>query len=170
METIPVEAIYREGDKPAWEFVRGRYLQKQLPLVIHGKLQQAFGDVLNTWSDGKGEASSETHMWTLLPGETERKQLVPDVCFYWIARHASLPNWDWEYPTIPPDVTVEVKSKDDRADDIAWKRARYIAWGVTMVVDADPFKRQIDIHGASVYPDLAQLLTARFYEIIGPPK
>jgi len=39
-----------------------------------------------------------------------------------------------------------------------------------MVVDADPFKRQIDIHGASVYPDLAQLLTARFYEIIGPPK
>ena len=162
METIPVEAIYRESDKPAWEFVRGRWLQKVSPTWTHSRLQKLFANMLDAWGDGRGESAVELHVSTWLPGEPKRTQLVPDVCFYFHDRHDALTGRDWEYPPIPPDVTVEIKSEDDRADDIAAKHDRYIAWGVKMVVEVDPFAPRLDIHGGAHFPDLVDLMRAWF--------
>ena len=162
METIPVGAIYRESDKPAWEFVRGRFLQKMSPTWTHSRLQKRFATMLDAWADGRGESAIELHLMTWLPGEPKRTQLVPDVCFYFHVRHDALTGRDWEYPTIPPDVTVEVKSENDREDDIAAKHERYIAWGVKMVVEVDPFTPRLDIHGDYHFPDLADLMRILF--------
>jgi Uma2 family endonuclease len=164
MQATPVE-IHRENDKPAWEFVRGRWLQKMSPKPIQSRLQSAFLRVLDTWGAGRGEAFPELHVLSLLPGDPKHRQLVPDVCFYFYDR-IDLTGVDADYPRIPPDITIECKSPDDTLDDVAWKRARYIAWGVKMVVDADPYAPNIDIHGADVYPDLAVLLRACFDAIV----
>jgi Uma2 family endonuclease len=163
VDVIP-STIYRANDKPAWEFIDGEFRQKMSPTWTHSRLQKTFATMLDAWGEGRGESAIELHVMTLLPDEPKRTQLVPDVCFYFHARHDALTGRDWEYPPIPPDITVEVKSEDDRPADIAWKHDRYIAWGVKMVVEVDPFTPQLDIHGGSHFQDLADVMRAWFDE------
>ena len=157
-----MSVIYRESDRPAWEFIRDEYRQKMSPTWTHSRLQKLFAAMLDGWGEGRGESAIELHVMTLIPPEIKPTQLVPDVCFYFHDRHNALTGRDWEYPPIPPDVTVEVKSEGDRDDDIAWKHDRYVAWGVKMVVEVDPFTPRLDIHGERHFPDLADCMRMWF--------
>ena len=56
---------------------------------------------------------------------------------------------DIEEPPFAPDVAVEIRSPSDRERNIQTKVQLYLEHGATLVLDVDPFKREIIAHDAS---------------------
>ena len=55
---------------------------------------------------------------------------------------------------IAPDLVIETRSPSDRAPDVAAKVARWLVYGVTVVIDADPEKRVLTVHRAETAPQI----------------
>ncbi len=64
--------------KPAYEWVRGRALQKMSPSRSHAILQRVFLELLHGWTNRRGWVGSEWRFIITPRGETSRS-LVPDV-------------------------------------------------------------------------------------------
>jgi Uma2 family endonuclease len=106
---------------------------------------------------------------------------VPDVAFMSFARLRSLSKKDRQSPNIPPEVVVEVLSPDDKPKDVEAKRKEYLAWGVSLVLIADPDARYVDVfddtgtyarvdasveaYSPAAIPDLTLPLRAMFEEL-----
>ena len=73
------EIVVPEG-KPAFEWVRGRALQKMSPSRKHSMLQRAFAFLLYEWAAGRGWIGTEWRFRVTPPGE-EQRPLVPDVAY-----------------------------------------------------------------------------------------
>jgi Uma2 family endonuclease len=126
--------------KPAFEWVRGRALQKVSPSRRHGLLQLAFGTVLTDWAGDRGTVVSEWRCYVSPAGEVPRP-LVPDVAYIAADRLCALPEESREYPPLAPDIVVEILSPDDRAVDVDHKCAVYLAAGTKLILIVDPLGR-----------------------------
>lgn len=71
-----------------------------------------------------------------------------DVAYYSYGRLPEDANLD-EFPTVTPELVVEVKSPSDRWSAIATKVSEYLTAGVTVVCVVDPQQRVVFLH----YPD-----------------
>jgi len=137
---MPVHQIELPEAKPAYEWVRGRALQKMSPSRSHSVLQLAFGLLLRAWAAGRGWVGSEWR-FVVTPRDGDPRPLVPDVAYIATEKLANLSEAEREYPPIAPDIVVEILSPGDRAIDIDHKRDVYLAAGVTLVLIVDPLGR-----------------------------
>jgi Uma2 family endonuclease len=182
MQHTIVDEITLREDKPAWEWINDRPVQKMSPRRPHARLQAAFATALETWSAGRGEANTEWGFRVTPPGERTRP-LVPDVAYMSYERLRSLEPEDRDIPPIPPEIVVEIISPGDLRRDMEEKIRVYLAFGVGLVLHVDPRKRTIDAHEAhgthvsgsleaytpGAFPDLTFNLAAIFATIDIPP-
>jgi Uma2 family endonuclease len=134
------EIVLPDNVKPALEWVNNRIVQKVSPKRKHALTQLRFASVLGRWADsgGRGMAGTEWHFQVQPPGEIGRT-LIPDVAFLSYDRMPLDELEATEIPRIAPDVVVEIRSPDDRVEDIEEKVRVYLAAGtkVVFLVDTD---------------------------------
>jgi Uma2 family endonuclease len=152
MQTFADEITLPET-KPETEWIDGRAVQKVMPTTDHSILQAAFLFALHAWakSERRGQAGPEWRFRVTIPG-TRVHPLVPDVAFISFARLRPLSKKDRQSPNVAPEIVVEVLSPDDKPKDVEIKRKEYLAWGVSLVLIADPAARYVDVYdGAGGY-------------------
>jgi Uma2 family endonuclease len=137
---MPVHQIELPEAKPAYEWVRGRTLQKMSPSRSHGVLQRVFGSILYEWAVGRGWVATEWR-FMVTPRDGDPRPLVPDVAYIAAEKLANLSQAEREYPPVAPDIVVEILSPGDRPIDVDHKRDVYLAAGVTLVLIVDPHAR-----------------------------
>ncbi len=168
---------------PAWEWVRGRALQKMSPTFAHGKLQFEFARALTDWAGERGVVAVEWR-FRLAPAGERRRPLVPDIGYLAMNKFAPLRDHDHDYPPMAPDIAVEILSPDDRRADVDAKRDDYLAAGSTLVIIVDPVTRTVrtyetdgtertfpanEILVTRAFPDLTIDLAPIFASITIPP-
>ena len=132
-------------DKPAWEWVRGRALQKVSPKYTHARLQAVLAGAFIAWARGQGRVGTEWRFRVTPPGEITRP-LVPDVAYLSYARLAEDEVDAAEEPLLAPDVAVEILSPGDRRIDVDHKIGVYLAAGSALVIVIDPKRRVVEMH------------------------
>jgi len=137
-------AIIDDTVKPAIEWIDGRPVQKLMPTDLHGILQFAFTKFLTIWARSHSAAGKVIPEWRFITPANAYKteSLVPDVAY--LATYFNLPKPDRTYPTIPPDIVVEILSPDDRQEDVAKRQSFFLWWGVRLVLIADPVNRTVE--------------------------
>ena len=181
MQTFADEITLPET-KPETEWIAGRAVQKVMPTTDHSMLQKAFLYALDAWakSERRGQAGAEWRFRVSIPG-TRVHPLVPDVAYMSFARLRPLSKKGRQSPNVPPEVVVEILSPDDKPKDVEAKRKEYLAWGVSLVLIADPDARYVDVfdsagnyervdasvemYSPAIIPDLPLPLRAMFAEL-----
>jgi len=143
--------------KPALEWVNNRVLQKVSPKRKHALAQIRFARALDAWAEerGCGMAGTEWHFQVRPPGKISRT-LVPDVAFLSYERMPIEEQEATEIPSVAPDVVVEVRSADDRQEDIDEKVRVYLAAGTNVIFLVDPDEKNVivmDAEGSRVVGD-----------------
>jgi Uma2 family endonuclease len=173
--------IFLPETKPETEWIAGRAVQKVMPNTDHSILQLAFAEALKAWAKAgdRGRVGTEWRVRVSIPGIPVHP-LVPDVAFISFARLRSLPKQERQYPSVPPEIVVEILSPTDEPKDVEAKRKEYLAWGVSMVLIVDPASRSMEsydsegIHGTigaiesytpPAFPDLDLPMRALFAEL-----
>jgi Uma2 family endonuclease len=80
------------------------------------------------------------------PKQLQSESLVPDIAY--LANYFDLPKAERRYPAVPPDIAVEIRSPDDKLDDVVEKRDFYLWWGVKLVIVVDPEQRTVEAQEA----------------------
>ncbi len=181
MQMQPLDEIVLPETEPATEWILENPVQKVSPERRHAMLQAALGEILRRWARGRGDVGTEWRFRIRPPGEYARP-FVPDVAFLSRERKAGLAGDDLEQPRVPPDISVEILSPDDRASHVEHKRNVYLAAGVRLVVIVDPERRVIDAYepdghrtfagdatfASGQFPDFGFSLAALFEELDEP--
>ena len=107
---------------------------------IEGNLFLALGTFVRTHKLGRGYTGDAGLLLEQDP-DTVR---APDVAFVGASRISAVPHRGY-FPG-PPDLAVEIRSRDDRPNDIATKIQDYLRLGVQVVWDVDPMKRTVTAH------------------------
>ncbi|MGZ3507611.1 MAG: Uma2 family endonuclease [Vulcanimicrobiaceae bacterium] len=117
------------------------------PRGRHARTQLRLASALLQWADrtSLGRVGTEWDIRIAPPGE-ERRTLVPDVAFLSYDRVPREAASDAEFPTVGPDVVVEVLSPDDRREYVEEKRRVYLACGAKAVIEADPEGESVTVH------------------------
>jgi Uma2 family endonuclease len=135
--------------KPAIEWIHGKAVQKPMPTDWHAILQLAFGRVLTDWMDGENTRGSVGTGWRFMipPNSYKTESLVPDVAY--LSTYFDLPRGDRKYPSVPPDIAVEILSPDDVKSEVESRKNFYLWWGVEVVLIVDPERRTVVLHESS---------------------
>jgi Uma2 family endonuclease len=115
-----------DGAKPAYEYWYGAAVQKSMPTVLHGIVQAIMMMLLEKagWN-----TASEVRLKIVPHAEP-----VPDVI-------AVRGKFRGPYPTVAPDVCVEILSPRDVLAQALDKAKSYIRWGTQCVWIIDPERR-----------------------------
>ena len=148
------EIILPDNVKPALEWVNNRVLQKVSPKRKHALAQSRFASALSVWADagGYGMVGTEWRFQVQPTGEISRT-LVPDVAFLSYDRMPVEELETTDIPRMAPDVVVEIRSPDDREEDIEEKVRVYLKAGTSVVFLVDTDRKIItvrDRHGSRV--------------------
>jgi Uma2 family endonuclease len=133
--------------KPAIEWINGRAVQKLMPTDVHGILQFAFAKFIEGWAkayDGKSGKVITEWRFLIPPNSYKTESLVPDVAY--LSSYFNLSKSERTYPTVPPDIAVEILSPGDDAEDVVSRRKFFLWWGVKLVLIVDPEKRTVEAH------------------------
>jgi Uma2 family endonuclease len=153
--------------EPAIEWIGGRPVQKLMPTDLHALLTGLFWQALFAWAKrataGRGMVGNEWRY--IIPSNAYNTEtVVPDVSY--LATYFDLPKTERRYPSVPPDIVVEVRSPDDRDTDVAGKRAFYEWWGVKLIIIADPERRTVETreaNGVVTHLTATDVLTSRAF-------
>ncbi len=130
------------------ELVRGRIIELPPPRLRHGQVCSRSARLLGNFVDEHNLGhvlSNDSGVVTRRDPDTVRGA---DVAFYSFGRLPKGPLPD-EYPTVVPELIVEVRSPSDRWPDIEIKVAEYLSIGVLVVCVLDPEPRSAHLY----YPD-----------------
>jgi Uma2 family endonuclease len=125
---LSLEEFHRQydGAKPAYHYWYGAAVQKSMPTVLHGIVQAIIMMLLEKagWN-----AASEVRLKIVPDAEP-----VPDVI-------AVRGKFKGRYPTVAPELCVEILSAGDTVPKVLEKANSYISWGAECVWILDPEKR-----------------------------
>jgi Uma2 family endonuclease len=119
-----------------------------MPTDFHAFIQRALSSILAAWAkaaNGRGKVGTEWR-FTIPPNSYKTESLVPDIAY--LANYFDLPKAERRYPAVPPDIAVEIRSPDDKLDDVVEKRDFYLWWGVKLVIVVDPEQRTVEAQEA----------------------
>jgi Uma2 family endonuclease len=131
-------------EKPYKELYDGVVHEKVSPQLNHGQLAGQLWALFQEWSCSRGVVAVEVRVYL-----DEGVTLVPDVAFFFEERLAALSREQRQKPPFAPDIAVEVRSPEDRAESIKRKTKLYLAYGATLVLDVDPADRTVVVSDAS---------------------
>ena len=123
-------------DRPDAELVEGELRERAMPVSIHGWLQAAFAILFRLQTSSRLFALPEVRMH--LGGGEYR---VPDVAVF---DHFPPP-----VPQLPPLVTIEILSAEDRHRVVLSKCAEYQQWGVGHIWLVDPYLKLLQVYSPS---------------------
>jgi Uma2 family endonuclease len=142
-------ATIDDSIKPAIEWINGKPVQKLMPTDFHAFIQRALSGILAAWAkittNGRGKVGTPWR-FTIPPNSYKTESLVPDIAY--LASYFDLPKAERRYPAVPPDIAVEIRSPDDKPNDVAEKRDFYLWWGVKLVIIVDPEQRTVETQEA----------------------
>lgn len=125
---LSLEEFHRlyDGAKPAYEYWYGSAVRKSSSTILHGVVQRAIALLLvkASWN-----AASEVRLKVVRDAEP-----VPDVL-------AVRGKFKGRYPTVAPELCVEILSPGDRLTRVLEKARIYISWGSQCVWIIDPEQR-----------------------------
>ncbi|MHB8626145.1 MAG: Uma2 family endonuclease [Aggregatilineales bacterium] len=140
-------AEYREWcDRPEnvdrmFELIDGEIIEKEVgsyvPSWVAGQIFLAIGIYLRQNPIGRLTGADGTYEMS------DKNALIPDLAFTLKVR---LPEHPIRSATIPPDLTVEVKSPSDRYRALRRKAERYLELGTKMVWLVFPEKQLIEVY------------------------
>ena len=141
------EILLSDNVKPALEWVNNRVLQKVSPKRKHALAQSRFASALGAWADagGRGMVGTEWH-FQVRPRDEISRTLVPDVAFLSYQRMPLHEMESTEIPRIAPDVVVEIRSPEDRDDDVMEKVRVYLKAGTRVVFLVDPNHKTVAVY------------------------
>jgi Uma2 family endonuclease len=153
--------------KPYLEWVDNRILPKVSPTPLHAWAQGNFDTALRAWavSRASGFVGPELRFQVEPPGEI-RRTLVPDVAYVSFERISVEELKSHRSVRVAPDAVVEVRSVDDRQEDVDEKVRVYLAAGTRVVFLVDPEKRAVlavdrsGVHDLSAGPVTHEALPA----------
>jgi Uma2 family endonuclease len=138
-----VQTSIRDSEKPYLEYHAGRAVRKVSPRTKHALVQGAMLVILRRCAGSDYRVGTE---WDCDLSEQlgNKTILVPDVCAITAARLANLPESQRECPPFAPEIVVEVRSPNDRANEREWKVRSYLDSGTLLVLDVMPDGHAID--------------------------
>ena len=125
-------------EKPYKELYDGVVRAKVSPQSDHAKVALGCGILFSRWAGARGDVGVEWRVY-LVEGTT----LVPDVAFFSRERLALLSSTESQKPPFAPDIVIEVRSPDDRDENIRRKTELYLTHGATIVLNVDPAARTV---------------------------
>ena len=131
-------------EKPYKELYDGVVHEKVSPQLDHGRVAGQLIILLAAWAGERGDVVPELRVY-LVEGTT----LVPDVSFVSRERLAPLSTAQTQKPPFAPDIVVEIRSPDDREENIRRKTELYLAHGARIVLNVDPEKREVQMKDAA---------------------
>ena len=167
------------SDGSRQELVRGEVITVPPPRVVHGLVQVNVVFALKTYArqTKSGRITAESGVTTEEDPDTVRG---PDVAF-WSYKQLPADQIPAAYPTVAPDLCVEVRSPSNTAQKLTRKLREYFARGVRMVWIVDPAERTVKIYrqpgdgrvlwedatitGDDVLPDFAWSI-AEFFQLV----
>jgi Uma2 family endonuclease len=132
--------------KPAIEWIHGKAVQKVMPTDWHAILQLGFGRIISDWMDVENPRGSVGAEWRFVvpPNSFKTESLVPDIAY--LSTYFDLPRRDRKYPSVPPDIAIEILSPDDLKSEVESRTRFYLWWGVRVVLIVDPDQRSVELH------------------------
>jgi len=125
---VSLEEYLKTSYSPDREFRDGVILERNLGSKLHARLQMKLGAYLN-----RRRMEWNIDAYTELRVRVRENWFpIPDVCVY------PAPEFEGEYPTVPPLLWIEILSPDDRMVDVWAKAAELVDNGVPMVWIIDP--------------------------------
>jgi len=157
------EIILPDNVKPALEWVNNRVLQKVSPKRKHALAQSRFSSALSVWADaGSYEMVGTEWRFQVQPTGEISRTLVPNIAFLSYDRMPVEELETTDIPRMAPDVVVEIRSPDDREEDIEEKVRVYLKAGTSVVFLVDTIGRSLLFEIAmdlELYLMLRELLT-----------
>jgi Uma2 family endonuclease len=146
---LTAEDLLSLPDNGGMEFVNGQIAEKKVSeLSVDTEGQIYFVLKLFTRDNPIAKVyprSMGYQCFRMLPEDPDRMR-KPDVSVIRIERHRTLPKKDPGYMPIPPDLAVEVISRNDLAFEITEKVGEYRSAGFPLVWVVDPMARTVMIH------------------------
>ncbi len=130
------------------ELVRGRIVEVPPPGYVHGKIcvEMIFLLTLVVKRQGSGQVvGNDSGIITQRDPDSLRGA---DVAYLRSGESSSRSRRTQGYPSLPPDLVVEVRSPSDRWSELLQKAAEYLAAGVLVVVLLDPDTRSAHVFEA----------------------
>jgi Uma2 family endonuclease len=103
---------------------------------------------LGVWAQGRGRVVPEWRLRVTLPGG-KTHPLVPDVAYMSFERLRTLSGKALQHPAIAPEIVVEIRSPNDARADVDAKIEEYLAWGISLVLVAEPNRRRMNAYDVS---------------------
>jgi Uma2 family endonuclease len=138
----------------AFEIINGERKLLMPHVVLHGWMIRVLFRLLDSFclAHKLGEVFSELPVVQTDSAQWVAGALVPDLMFYererWQAYTAATPDWKSKPILLPPDLAVEVVSKNDLYSEIQRKVEKYLEIGVRLVwiVDPQPDRQRITVY------------------------
>ncbi len=134
-----------EGDI-TYELIDGQAVPKMSPKKFHSKLTRTFLNLIENWSDGRGEVCPELAVTLSKKGRDWAP--IPDLLYI---SNESLPD-DWDQDgacSVPPELVIEIISPGQTFGTMAAKARDYLDAKVLRVWVVDSKARSITVF----YPD-----------------
>jgi Uma2 family endonuclease len=125
-------------EKPYKEVYDGQVHPKVSPQRKHSLVQGAIVALILDWGRERGDTGTEWRVYL-----DENTSLVPDVSFISDERLAGLSEAQLEKPPFAPELTVEIRSPENREREIRRKTELYLQHGALVVLDVDPMTRLV---------------------------
>jgi Uma2 family endonuclease len=123
------------------ELVRGRIIELPPPNYLHGLTCVAVVIAMGHWLAQRKLGRIVSNDSGIVTKRNPDILRGADVAYYSYARIALGAN-PGQYPDVPPEIVIEVRSPSDRWKDIHEKVAEYLAVGVSIVCVIDPELRK----------------------------
>jgi Uma2 family endonuclease len=123
------------------ELVRGRIIELPPPNYLHGLTCLELGSILRNWVRDRNIGRVISNDSGIVTQRDPASLRGADLAYYSYARipKGTKPH---QYPDVPPEIVIEVRSPSDRWKDIHEKVAEYLAVGVSIVCVIDPELRK----------------------------
>jgi len=135
-----------------FELNNGRLVAMAPPGDVHGAIQLKIGRQLLSQGEDAGLGKARTEVGVVLRRNPDRL-VGPDALF--IAKKSLPLRYSPEgYLETIPELAVEIRSKNDSADELARKTADYLEAGVEVVWIADPQAKTVTAYRRDVQPQV----------------
>jgi Uma2 family endonuclease len=139
-----------EGDGPT-ELVRGQVVEMNRPGYQHGKICVRIARYLGDFAEKQNCGTVVGNDAGVITRRNPDSVRGPDVSYYSYLRlpRETVPKG---YPSVAPELVVEVLSPDDRWSDVHAKTAEYLEAGVVVVCVIDPRTESVQLYYANQPP------------------